>query len=193
MILKKKKEDKIYNDGWIYVLLLTTLAILSESIKNYTFQVASVELSISLFLLPFTYLILNYITKKYSVKKAIASIAISGVIFVCFSAIMSFLVGELGFLSNVAGEFCGYVVSCFMNLMIYVFLLNNTKQPILLVYLNYIFSLLVYYLFYTLIYLNMILLDNYWKGFFITLFLQAIIIIPITIVDHKIKRGREVD
>ena len=33
----KKKEDEIYNDCWLYVLLLTTLVILLESIKKYNF------------------------------------------------------------------------------------------------------------------------------------------------------------
>ena len=46
-------------------------------------------------------------------------------------------------------------------------------------------------MFYTLIYLKMILLDQYWKGYFITLTIQIIICIPIAIIDKKIKRGIE--
>lgn len=186
-----KKKEKLYDDCWMYILLLTTLAILLESLKTYTFKVAGVRLSFSLFLLPFTYFIVNYITKRYDYKKAISAIAISGVMFVCFSAVMSFAVGERLILSSVSGEFCGYVVSHFINLTIYMFLLNNTKSPFILVLLNYLFALIVYYMFYTLIYLNMIILDNFWKGYFITLIIQGLLCIPITIVDKKVKRGRE--
>ena len=189
--MAKKIKESLYNDCWMYILLLTTLAILIESLKTYTFKISGVRLTYSLFLLPFTYLIVNYITKKYDYKKAVSSIAISGVMFVCFSAIMSFAVGERLILSSISGEFCGYIVSHFISLTIYMFLLNNTKSPYILVLLNYLFALIVYYMFYTLIYLNTIILDNFWKGYFITLGIQVVLCIPIAIIDKKIKRGRE--
>lgn len=189
--MKKKKKEEIYNDCWMYILLLTTLTILLESLKTYTFKIAGISLTYALLLLPFTYFIVNYIVKKYDYKKGIAAIAVSGVMFVCFSGIMSFAIGERVILSNISGEFCGYVVSQFINLTIYMFLLNNTKSPYILVLLNYMFALIVYYMFYTLIYLNTIILDSFWKGYFITLIIQLVLCIPITIVDKKIKRGRE--
>ena len=187
----KKKEDSIYNDCWMYILLLTTLVILLESLKTYTFQIAGVRLTYAIFLLPLIYLITNYITKKYDYKKTIAAIAISGVLFVCFVATISFSLGERLILSSISGEFCGYVVSQLVNLTIYMFLLNNTRSPYLLILMNYIFSLIVYYMFYTLIYLNMIILDTYWKGYFITLIIQIIICIPLAIIDKKLVRGTE--
>lgn len=187
--MKKVKKVQTYEDCWIYILLLTTLAILLESLKKYTFCIAKVDLSFSLFLLPLIYFIPNYITKKYDYKKAVAAIAISGVMFVSFSAIISFAFGERLILSNVSGEFCGYVISQFSNLLLYMFLLNNTKMPIYLLYLNYLFSLIIYYLFYTLIYLNIITLDSYWRGYFITLGIQMIICLPIAMIDKKIKRN----
>lgn len=186
-----KKKENTYDDNWIYILLLVTLVILLESLKNYTFLVAGVHLTYAIFLLPFVYLIVNYIAKKYDYKKAIAAIAISGVMLVCYSGISSFALGESLILSNAAGEFIGYVISQYVSLTIYLFLLNNTKAPTILIYLNYLFALIIYYMFYTLIYLKMMLLDTYWIGYFTTLGIQAIICIPISIVDHKIKRGIE--
>ena len=188
---KKRQKENYYNDCWIYILLLSTLVILLESLKNYTFQIDGVRLTYSLFLLPFVYFIVNYIAKKYDYKKAIASIAVSGVLFVSFSAIMSFALGERLILTSISGEFCGYVISQFVNLTIYMFLLNNTKSPVLLIFLNYMFSLIVYYMFYTLIYLKMMTLDSFWTGYFITLAIQFAICLPITIIDKRISRGRE--
>lgn len=187
---KLRKKDE-YRDCWIYILLLSTLVILIESLKYYTFTIVGVSLSYSIFLLPLTYFLTNYIEKKYDYKKAISAIAISGVLFVCYSAIISFGLGQRLILSSISGEFIGYVISQLVNLTIFNFLQNNTKSPLLLIYLNYIFSLIVYYMFYTLIYLKMILLDQYWKGYFITLTIQIIICIPIAIIDKKIKRGIE--
>lgn len=187
----KKKEDPIYNDCWMYILLLTTLVIFIESLKEYTFQLVGVHLTYALFPLPLIYLMTNYIAKKYDYKKAVSAIAISGVLFVCFTATISFALGERLVLSSVSGEFCGYVISQLVNLTIYMFLLNNTKSPYSLIYLTYLFSLIIYYMFYTLIYLNLIIVESYWKGYFITLGIQIILCIPIAYIDKKIARGRE--
>lgn len=188
---KSKRKEAIYEDCWMYILLLTTLVILLESLKSYMFRIGDVYLTYSVFLLPFVYLLANYITKKYDYKKTVAAIAISGVMSVCFVAVMSFALGKQLMLSSLSGQFCGYVISQFVNLMIYTFLLNNTRCPWILIFLTYLFSLIIYYMFYTLIYLNMIVLDNFWKGYFITLAIQSIVCIIITTIDKKIKRGRE--
>ena len=140
----KKKEDEIYNDCWLYVLLLTTLVILLESIKKYTFSIGQANLTYGIFLLPIQYFIVSYIAKKYDYKKAISAIAISGVFLVCFRATISFFLKESLILTNVSGEFFGYVVSQFVFLQIYLFLLNNTKFPPLIVYLDYLFSIKYY-------------------------------------------------
>lgn len=189
---KKKKQEELYEDCWLYILLLSTLVILLESLKNYTFTISNVDLTYSLLLLPLVYFIVNYITKKYDYKKAIAAIAISGVMSVCFSVVISFALGKQLLLSNLTGEFCGYVVSQFVNLTIYMFLLNNTKSPYILVFLNYMFSLIVYYMFYTLIYLNLIILDNFWEGYLITLGIQTVICLVLAFIDKKIARGKDI-
>ena len=187
--MTKKKKENYYEDCWLYILLLTTLAILLESLKRYTFQVSGVRISFSIILLPIVFLLVNFIVKKYDYKKGVAAIAISAVMAVAFNATVSFALGEILILTNLTGEFCGYIVSQLVNITVYTFLLNNTKSPILLVYLNYIFSLVVFYMFYTLIYLNLIVLDNFWIKYFITLVIQSVICIPITIIDKRIKRG----
>ena len=186
-----KKVQEKYDDSWIFILLLTTLTILLESLKTYTFTIDGVKLTYALLFLPLTYFLVNYIVKKYDYKKAVAAIAISGVMFVCFSAIMAFSIGQRLILTSVSGELCGYVISQFINLTIYVFLLNNTKSPIILIFLNYMFALIVYYMFYTLIYLDMMILDNFWKGYIITLGIQFVICIPTAIYDKNIKKGKE--
>ena len=185
--MKKNKKD---NDVWIYVLLLTTLLILTESLKTYTFRVMDVDLTFSLFLLPIAYFLIDLIAKKYDYKRAIAAIAVSAVVFTSFSFIMAYFIENNYILRSISGEFCAYVVSSFVNLTIYMFLLNNTETPQVLVLFNYIFSLVVYYMFYTLIYLNMIMFDTYWMGYFITLSIQVFICLGLSIVDRKIKRGQ---
>ena len=183
MARKKKK----YEDCYIYIALLTTLVIFLEALKPYTFRIANVNLSYSLIGLPLVYFISNYICKKYDYKKAVAAIAISGVVFVCFDAIVSFALGERLMLSSISGEFCAYVISQFVNLTIYVFITNNIDNKEIFIYINYLFSLVTYYMIYTLINLSKISLDTYWKGYFITLIIQIIICIPLTLLNESKK------
>ena len=67
--------------------------------------------------------------------------------------------------------------------------MENTTSPLLLVYLTYVFSLLINYMFYTLISLNIISIDGYWVGYFTTIGIQAIICLPLAFIDIFIKRG----
>ena len=191
MSRKTKIEiEENYNDCWIYILLLTTLTILLESIKTYEFTILGAKLSYSILGLPLIYIIANYITKKYDYKKTISAISISGVISVCFMAMMAFALGKNLILTNVSGEFCGYVVSQFVNLTIYLFILNNTKASYPLILVNYLFSIIVFCMLYTLIYLNKVVYESYWTSYFMTIGIDSIICIILAFIDKKIKRGK---
>ena len=63
--MTKKKQEELYDDSWLYILLLTTLSILLESLKTYKFQLMGVSISYAIILLPIVYLLVNYITKKF--------------------------------------------------------------------------------------------------------------------------------
>ena len=190
-LIRRKKDEKLYQDSWLYILLLTTLVILIESLKDYTFTIAGIDLSYSLIPLPIVYFLVDYIVKKFDYHQAIVAISVSGVIFVCFSAIVSFGLGERLILSSVSGEFCGYVISQFVNLTIYYYIINNTRESYTLVLLNYIFALIVYYFFYTIIHLDLVIYEGYWTEYFSTLTIQIIICIPMAAITRKLKRGHE--
>lgn len=183
---KKKKET----DLWIYVLLLTTLMILTESLKTYTFKVIGLDLTYSLFLLPVAYFLIGIIAKKFDYKKAVAAIAVSAVVFVSFSFILAYFLEGNYILKSLSGEFCAYVVSAFTGLTIYMFLLNNTESPRLHVTLNYLFSLMVYYLIYSIMYFNFVMSDDRWVGYYITLGIQVFICIALALIDKKVQRGQ---
>ncbi len=187
-----KKVKKLYDDSWMYILLLTTLTIFLYSLSSYQFEMSGIKLSYSVLGLPLIFFIANYITKKYNYAKTITAIAASGVAMVLFILIMNFALGKGTVLSNVSGHFCAYVISQFVNLMIYYFLLQNTTSKLPLVFLTYVFSIIVFYMFYTLIYLDMMVGDSYWKGYFISLGIQSIVCLFLAIMDTKlIKRGRD--
>lgn len=187
VFMKKIKKE---NDAWVYVLLLTTLLILTESLKTYTFKIGKIDLTYSIFLLPIAYFLIGIIAKKFDYKRAVAAIAISGVVFVSFSFIVAYFVDNNFILRSISGELCAYILSSFMCLTIYDFLQNNTESPILLIILNYLFSLIVYYMIYTLLYMNILTLNNYWFGYYLTLTIQVFICIVLAILDKKTNRGQ---
>ena len=184
---------KVENESWwVYVLLLSTIVILAQSLKDYTFSFDNITLTYSIFVLPIVYFVTNYITKKYGYTKSIVGISVSGVSLVLFSLIMSFVIGTKFSFYDICGGFCGYVVSQFVNLTIYQFLLVNTNNSFVLIYLTYLFAFVVNYLFYTLIYMNLLVFDNYWISYFTTLIIQGILCFLLTFFDVNIKRVIEV-
>ncbi len=193
--LKKEKEEvlEVEREGWwVYILLLSTIVILAQSLKDYTFSFDNVTLTYSIFILPIIYFVTNYITKKYGYGKSVIGISVSGVVLVLFSMIMSFAIGKSFSFYDICGGFCGYVISQFVNLTIYQFLLVNTTGSFVLTYLTYLFAFVVYYLFYTLIYMNLLVFDNYWISYFSTLILQGLVCFLLTFFDVNIQRGIEV-
>ena len=54
------------------------------------------------------------------------------------------------------------------------------------------FAFVVYYLFYTLLYMNLLVFDNYWVSYFSTLIFQGIVCLLLTFFDVNIKKGLEI-
>ena len=194
---RKMDEEQVMEverEGWwVYVLLLSTVVILAQSLKDYTFSFDNVTLTYSIFVLPVIYFITNYITKKYGYGNAIVGISVSSVAMVIFSFVMSFAIGQDFSFYDICGGFCGYVISQFVNLTIYQYLLVNVSNSFVLFYLTYLFAFVVNYLFYTLIYMNLLVLDSYWIAYFSTLIIQGVICFLLVFVDVNIKRGIEVE
>ena len=182
-----------YNDSWMYILLLSTLVILAESLKTYNFQIKEINLTYVVFILPFIYMVTNYITKKYGFRRTLIAIAISAISLISFILLMNFAIGRTFDISNIVGGLLGYLISQMVNTIIYKFLLVNTNSPCLLILLNYIFAYIVFYMLYTIVYINIIITDTFWTSYFITLGIQTIISIGLAFLDKKIKLGMSKD
>ena len=187
--LTKEQIKDLNNDFWIYTMLLSTLVILTESLKTYLITIKDTPITLAIFLVPIMYFIANYITKKFGFMRTIFAIVISSVSLVGFVALMYFIIGgELNF-SLISGQLIGYIISQLVNLFIYCFLLNNTTTPWPLLLINYLFAFIVFYMVYTVIQAYMIIKATFWMGYFITLAIQFIEAIILTIIDKQIKRG----
>ena len=182
-----------YNDSWMYILLLSTLVILAESLKTYNFQIKGINLTYVIFILPFIYMVTNYITKKYGFRRTLIAIFVSAISLISFILLMNFAIGRTFDISNIVGGLLGYLISQMVNTIIYKFLLVNTNSPYLLIVLNYIFTYIVFYMLYTIVYINIVITDTFWISYFITLAMQTIISIGLAFLDKKIKVGMSKD
>ena len=186
-ITKEELQD-MYNDSWIYIMLLSTIVILTESLKNYTF-VLTTKITYAIFLIPVILLITNFITKKYGYKRSLLAIAISTLSLIVFVAIMYFAIGINFSFSIISGQVVGYLICQLVNLFIYCFILNNTSSPYILVLINYLFALISFYLAYTVMQADLVIGNKFWNGYFITLVIQLAELTIITLFDKSIKRG----
>ena len=183
-------NKKLYDDSWMYILLLTTLIILTESIKGYTFNLLGCTITFSIILIPLMFIITNFITKKYNYKKAIFAISISTICLIGYLFIMCFAIGKEFLISDILAEVIAYLVSQTINLILCSFLIYNTKPNVILIFSTYLLSLIMFYMTYTLINLDTMSLDNYWKIYLIAMGIGGIISMPLAIIDKYIKLGR---
>lgn len=191
--MSRTKSKTKYNDSWMYILLLSTIVILAESLKTYYFPIFSVKLTYVVFLLPFIYMVTNYITKKYGFRRTLTAIIISTLALILFVLIMNFAIGRTLNFTTLSGSLLGYIISQLVNTLIYKFLLVNTNSPYILVLLNYIFAYIVFYMLYVIVHMNMAVADSFWIAYFTTLGIQTIMSIGLAYIDKKIKIGMSKD
>ena len=135
-------KKKLYDDSWMYILLLTTLIILTESIKGYTFKLLGYDISFSIILIPLIFIISNFITKKYSHKKTIFAISISTLCLILYLFIMCFAIGKEFIITDIIGDIGAYLAAQLINLILCTFLIYNTKPNAILIFSTYLLSLI---------------------------------------------------
>lgn len=181
--MTKKQET------WLYILFQIALVILLESIKTYRLNIFNTSISYSMFIIPFVLFVAHYICKKFGVRTALIGTFISGLVTIIFMILISFAIGKSFIIKDYIGELFAYLISQTINISFYEYILRNTKKHTIIILFNYIVALLFFHMIYTLSYLDYIELNNYWYKYIITLGIETIILVPLTIVDKKIKKG----
>ena len=177
-----KKEEV---PSWIYILLLTAVAILGWVLGKFEFNIGKATLTVAIFAYPFRYFIANIITKKYGYKETMNGISYSACLMLLFM-IASSLLGEHNVdYVPVTGEIFGYLVSQMINLTIYYYLYMNTDGNKLAILATYIFAMLVDNLISMLFISRMTMVDAFWRTYFVTIMIEAMISIILINYDTK--------
>ena len=178
------KQEEI--SSWVYILLLTAVAILGWVLGKFDFNIGKASLTFAMFAYPFRYFIANIITKKYGYKETMNGISYSACLMLLF-IIVSSLLGQhdIDYIP-VTGEVFAYLASQMINLTIYYYLYMNTsgdnKLPVLA---TYIFAMLVDNLISMLFISRMTMVDAFWRTYFVTILIEAIISIILINFDEK--------
>ena len=177
-----KKEEV---PSWIYILLLTAVAILGWVLGKFEFNIGKATLTVAIFAYPFRYFIANIITKKYGYKETMNGISYSACLMLLFM-IASSLLGEHNVdYVPVTGEIFGYLASQMINLTIYYYLYMNTDGNKLAILATYIFAMLVDNLISMLFISRMTMVDAFWRTYFVTIMIETMISIILINYDTK--------
>lgn len=171
--------------SWVYILLLTAVAILGWVLGKFDFNIGKATLTFAIFAYPFRYFIANIITKKYGYKETMNAISYSACLMLLFM-IASSLLGEHNVdYVPVTGEVFGYLASQMINLTIYYYLYMNTDGNKLAILATYIFAMLVDNLISMLFISRMTMVDAFWRTYFVTILIETIISIILINFDEK--------
>lgn len=177
------KQEEV--SSWVYILLLTAVAILGWVLGKFDFQIGKATLTFAVFAYPFRYFIANIITKKYGYKETMNGISYSACLMLLFMIISSLLGEKNVDYIPVTGEVFGYLASQMINLTIYYYLYMNTNGNKLSILATYVFAMLVDNLISMLFISRMTMVDAFWRTYFVTILIETIISIILINFDEK--------
>ena len=184
-ISKKRVVKKEEVGSWVYILLLTSVTILGWVLGKFDFSIGKTTLTIAVFAYPFRYFIANIITKKYGYKETMNGISYSACLLLLFAIVASLFGQHDVDYVPLTGELFGYMLSQMINLSIYYYLLINTKNDKITYLGSYIAAMLVDTLVSMLFASRLVVLASFWKTYFVTILIQAIISIFLIYFDDK--------
>ena len=177
------KHDEV--SSWVYILLLTAIAILGWVLGKFEFNIGKASLTFAIFAYPFRYFIANIITKKYGYKETMNGISYSACLMLLFIIVASLLGQRDIDYIPVTGEIFGYLASQMVNLTVYYYLYMNTDGNKLAILATYIFAMLIDNLISMLFISRMTMVDAFWRTYFVTILIEAIISIILINFDEK--------
>lgn len=186
---KITKSEEV--SSWVYILLLTSVAILGWVLGNFDFNIGKASLTLAIFAYPFRYFVANIITKKYGYKETMNGISYSACLMLLFIIVASLLGKHDIDYIPVTGEIFAYLASQMINLTLYYYLFMNTDSNKLAVLATYVFAMLTDNLISMLFISRMVVVEAFWRTYFVTILIEVIIsIILIYFDDKKIKAAK---
>lgn len=186
-------EDRVALDAkklfYSYTFLLCSMVVLFIALNSFKFYIFNGNTNYSIFVLPFLFFLVDAIIKEVGYKSGVQALIISSLVLVLMNIIVDIIFGvDLSILKYV-GSLFSYLLSQFINLSIYYYMLGNYSTPYFFVVLNYIFVILVYNMLYMLFVEKLVFSNSFWNIYMIIVAIQILISMICGIVLKFIRQG----
>ena len=190
--VKQEKIKKEVENSFVFLsLFMGVAAMLLVVLHRFTFNIFGYEIMSSIFMLPIVVLISNYITKKIGFDKSLKSTFISMLMMAGIIILLDDLLRKNISSLDIAANLISFFVSMLINLSIYYYITTNieTKKSTYLIFLNYVFTIIVYQMVYMIFISKLAITTDFWMSYFIMIIIGGVISAILSIFDKKIERG----
>ena len=172
-----------------YTFLLCSMTILFVALNSFKFYIFNGSTNYSIFILPFLFFLVDAIVKEVGYKAGAISLIASGITIGAISVIVDLIFGVQFSILKYIGIMFSYLLSQFINLSVYYYMLGNYSTPYFFVVLNYIFVILVYNMLYMLFVEKLVFSNSFWNIYMIIVVIQILISMICGIILKFIRQG----
>ncbi len=193
----RKKKEEIIKEQEItvkqlfrtYTFLLCAALMFLYSARLIFFNYNQVNISVMSMLFPALYFLSCAINKDLGYKEGVLAVVISTIVLLTYGSITNyFITGSFQFMSIISISL-GYFMTQSVCLSIYNYFLVNTRLPIFIVIVNYMFCCLIFNMIYMLFNYRGAMTDSFWLEYILLVLIQIVFAIVLGIVDSAIERG----
>ena len=188
-----KSQEEVNLDAkklfYSYTFLLCSMTVLFVALNSFKFYIFNGSTNYSIFILPFLFFLVNAIVKEVGYKSGVISLVLSALTLTVTSVIVDIVFGVDFNILKYIGVVFSYLLSQFINLSVYYYMLGNYSTPYFFVVLNYIFVILVYNMLYMLFVEKLVFSTSFWNIYMIVIAIQILISMICGIILKFIRQG----
>ncbi len=193
---KKKSDEKdlelekeVKNLAFGYIFLMVSFIIFFVVLHSFNFYLFDTKLNYSIFILPFILFMEDAILKEVGYKYGVEALVFSSIILFLTSIGTDYILNVDFDLVKHIGIVLAYIISQFVNMLIYYYMLDNYRTPYFFVVANMMFSILIYNMFYMLFSLGLVFTSDFWYSYTIVAIIQTLLSMICGILLNIIKQG----
>ena len=195
-MVRKKKEEIIKEQEITvkqlyraYTFLLCALLMFLYSARQIFVDYDAVKISVMSALFPTVYFLSCAINKDLGYKEGVKAVIISTIVLLTYGSLTNYFITGSFEITSIISIGLGYFMTQSVCLSIYNFFLVNTRLPIFIVIVNYMFCCLIFNMIYMLFNYRGAMTDSFWLEYALLVLIQTVFAIVLGIMDSAIERG----
>ncbi|MBP3799404.1 MAG: hypothetical protein ILA19_00340 [Bacilli bacterium] len=193
----RKKKEEIIKEQEItvkqlfraYTFLLCATLMFLYAAREIFIDYSQVKLSVMSMLFPSVYFLSCITNKDLGYKEGVKAVVISTIVLLTYGSLTNFIITGSFQITSILSIGLGYFMTQSVCLSIYNYFLVNTRLPIFLVIVNYIFCCLIFNMIYMLFNYRGAMTESFWLEYLLLIIIQTVFAIVLGIVDSAVERG----